>query len=141
MAFVMSSALAGRADRVNGPVEVTVVKVLDGDTFVADAKIWPNQSVRVKVRIRGIDAPENRAKCASERNAAKSAERLLADLLHRKPVQITNIGGGKYYGRVLADVHTDTVRSIAALMLSRGAVRPYRGGKRYSHCKANRDRK
>ena len=101
-----------------------VIEVLDGDTFVADALIWPGQ--RVRVRIRGIDAPETRAGCEAEKTAAARAQRLLSDLLIRQPVRIRNIGGGKYFGRVLADV--------AALMLSRDAARAYKGGKRRTFC-------
>jgi endonuclease YncB( thermonuclease family) len=46
------------AKKLRGPVEAIVVKVIDGDTFVADAAVWPGQTVRVNIRIRGIDAPE-----------------------------------------------------------------------------------
>ena len=80
------------------------MRVLDGDTFVADAAVWPGQTVRVNVRIRGIDAPEMKARCDGERIAAVRARDELALLLGKALVAISNIAGAKYYGRVLADV-------------------------------------
>ena len=125
---------AGRYEAIAGPVDVRVIEVLDGDTFVADALIWPGQRVRVRVRIRGIDAPETQAGCEAEKTAAARAQRLLSDLLIRQPVRIRNIGGGKYFGRVLADVAAGDIGDVAALMLSRDAARAYKGGKRRTFC-------
>ncbi len=122
------------AKAIKGPVETSVIKVLDGDTFLAEAMIWPGQVLHVKVRIRGIDAPEKRSKCKAERYAAAKASRTLTALLESGPVHISNIGGGKYYGRVLADVTAGNIKSVAAVMLSRSVVRPYRGGRRRSYC-------
>ncbi len=129
-----SISQAKNAGTIPGPVETKVIRVLDGDTFLADAMIWPGQIVRVSVRIRGIDAPEKRSGCAVERQAAAKATATLAALLGHGTVTISNIGGGKYYGRVLADVKAGKVQSVAAVMLHRSLVRPYHGGKRQSLC-------
>ena len=125
---------AASGDIVAGPIETKVIRVLDGDTFLAEAMIWPGQIIRVSVRIRGIDAPEKRSKCTAERKAAVQASAALAALLEQTPVTISNVGGGKYYGRVLADVNAGEIRSVAAVMLSHSLVRPYHGGKRQPHC-------
>lgn len=126
---------ASARETIAGPVDTKVIRILDGDTFLGEARIWPGQTVRVKVRIRGIDAPEKRARCEAERKAAARALQMLSALLQSGPVRIRNIGGGKYYGRVLADVSAGEIRSVAALLLSRAVVRPYRGGKRYTACR------
>ncbi len=121
-------------DEVPGPVLATVLRVIDGDTFVADAHVWPGETVRVSIRIRGIDAPELHSHCTAERQAAARARDALAGLLARQPVTISNIGGGKYYGRVLADVTIGDGGAIAPAMLSRALVKPYAGGRRTAYC-------
>jgi endonuclease YncB( thermonuclease family) len=124
---------AAARDQISGPVSATVVRVIDGDTFVAEAHVWPGEIVRVSVRIRGIDAPELHSRCPRERLAAAEARDALAALLEPGPVRITNIGGGKYYGRVLADVETNE-GEVAPALLSRALVRLYSGGHRQSYC-------
>ena len=131
---MLGSNPAPAASMLKGPVEARVLSVLDGDTFVAEAQVWPGQFVRVNVRIRGVDAPEMRSRCATERYAATRARELLSELLDEEIVAISNIGGAKYYGRVLADVVTAQGEVVSQVLLERGVVRPYRGGKRRSWC-------
>jgi endonuclease YncB( thermonuclease family) len=126
-------APAAARDEISGPVSATVVRVIDGDTFVAEAHVWPGETVRVSVRIRGIDAPELHSRCPEERTAATQARDALAALLDRQTVTISNIGGGKYYGRVLADVETED-GAVAPAMLSQALVRHYSGGRRQAYC-------
>lgn len=121
---------------MTGPVEARVVRVIDGDTFVADARIWPGQTIRVSIRIRGIDAPELRTRCERERQAGEAARDRLAALLGFEPVAILNIGADKYYGRVLADVEAAD-GAVAAMLLGEGLVQPYEGGRRMRMCAGN----
>jgi endonuclease YncB( thermonuclease family) len=125
---------AEAAKRFKGPVEATVIEIIDGDTFLAEAHVWPGHSVRVNIRVRGIDAPEMKSRCERERFAALHARSVLAELLGEGAVSISNIGGAKYYGRVLADVATPDGSAVSEIMLEREIVRPYRGGKRRSWC-------
>ncbi len=111
-----------------------MVKVLDGDTFLADALVWPGQTVRVNIRLRGVDAPEMKARCDSERHAALRARQALVDLLGATPVSISNISGAKYYGRVLADVTTADGSGVAGRLPDSNLVRPYGGGRRAGWC-------
>jgi endonuclease YncB( thermonuclease family) len=131
-------ALAGKpalaAKLFHGPVEATVLEVLDGDTFLAEALVWPGHAVRVNVRIRGIDAPEMKARCRAERAAAERARDALAVLFGDGPVAISNIAGAKYYGRVLADVTTADGQGVASVLLGEELVRPYGGGRRAGWC-------
>ena len=122
------------AARFKGPVEARVLSVLDGDTFVAEAHVWPGQFVRINVRIRGVDAPEMRSRCPAERQAAEEARDVLILLLGENPVVISNIGGAKYYGRVLADVFTAEGEEVSRVLIEEGLARPYSGGKRESWC-------
>jgi micrococcal nuclease len=134
VAFLVLNAPAFADDTLAGPVEARVLSVLDGDTFRAEAHVWPGHRITVNVRIRGIDAPEMKARCPAERSAARTARQTLADLLGGGPVSIGNIAGAKYYGRVLADVSTSNGTAVAPAMLARSLVRPYGGGRRRGWC-------
>lgn len=125
---------AAAADIFAGPVEARVLRIIDGDTFVAEAKVWPGHNVQTAVRIRGIDAPEMRSRCKAEKKAARRSRAVLARLIGDGPVIISAIGGAKYYGRVLADVADARGRPVAATMLGLGMARPYNGGRREAFC-------
>jgi len=130
----VSPVASARSKNFAGPVEALVVDVLDGDTFVADALVWPGQTIRVNIRIRGIDAPEMKSRCTEERLAAEKARDALAALLGEGSVSISNIAGAKYYGRVPADVETISGVDVAPVLLSAALVRPYKGGRRGGWC-------
>jgi endonuclease YncB( thermonuclease family) len=125
---------ASAREIVAGPVQATISRVIDGDTFVAEAHVWPGETVRVSIRIRGIDAPELHSRCPAEKAAAEKARDALASLLGSEPVLISNIGGGKYYGRVLADVETSSGDAVGPALLREALVRPYYGGHRRPYC-------
>jgi len=116
---------------VTGPVTAQIIRIIDGDTLEVDAHPWPGHAVRVSDRLRGIDTPERRSRCAGQRAAAQLAhnelERLVAGF---STVELINVSGGKYYGRVLADMKAGK-RDIASAMLASGLARPYQGGKRH----------
>ncbi|MFU0507176.1 thermonuclease family protein [Pseudaminobacter sp. NGMCC 1.201702] len=131
---IATPAIAKSLKLFKGPVAASVIQVLDGDTFLAEAHLWPGQSLRVNIRIRGIDAPEMKGRCSAEREAALRARDELSRLLKHGTVSISNIGGAKYYGRVLADVGTEEGDAIGAILLERRLVRPYSGGRRRGWC-------
>jgi micrococcal nuclease len=132
--LLASGPVAYAAETIPGPVSARVLRVIDGDSFVAEAHVWPGHTVTVSVRIRGIDAPEMRSRCEAERGAAQSARAALAGIIGAGPVAITNIAGGKYYGRVVADVTTGDGLLVAGAMLSAAHARPYSGGRRVAYC-------
>ena len=117
-----------------GPVAAEVVRTVDGDTLDVRAKIWLRQEIAVAVRIRGIDAPELRARCPHEKEMAEAATAMLAAAVDGRPVRLARIEDDKYGGRVLADVITDTGLSVADVMLASGLVRAYQGGAREAWC-------
>ena len=126
-------AVAG--DFVQGPVEARVLKVIDGDSVLAEAKIWPGHAVTVSVRIRGVDAPELRGRCGAEKAAARKARDSLAGFLNGGRLLLTNISGGKYYGRVLADLARSDGQGASGFLLETGLARPYGGGRRQGWCR------
>ena len=75
-------------------------------------------------------ASEKRSRCADQRAAALLARDELERLVMGFPtVELVNVSGGKYYGRVLADIKAGS-RDVAAAMLESGLARAYQGGKR-----------
>lgn len=114
---------------VDGPVQAELISVIDGDTLLVEAQPWPQHKITVLVRIRGIDAPELRAKCESARRAAQRAKARLADLVHGR-VRLMNIAGDKYFGRVVADISADGAADVGSSLLAQGLVRSYDGGRR-----------
>lgn len=134
LCLLLACVPASAAKLFRGPVEAIVLEVLDGDTFLAEASVWPGHNVTVNVRIRGIDAPEMKARCETERAAAEKAREALAALFGQGPIAISNISGAKYYGRVLADVTMPDGTAVASLLLGENLVRPYSGGRREPWC-------
>jgi endonuclease YncB( thermonuclease family) len=118
--------------RSGHPAEV--VRVLDGDTFEARVRIWPGMEITTRVRLRGVDAPELRARCDAERVKALAARDALARLLAEGSVGIARVGQDKYGGRVDADVSTARTPDVAATLLEGGYARRYSGGRRESWC-------
>jgi len=86
------------------------------------------------VRLRGIDAPERRGSCEAERRMAHRARAYLEAAVASGEVRLTNISGGKYWGRVIADVTTTEGNRVSAAMLRHGLVRRYQGRKRAGWC-------
>lgn len=127
--FAAGGALS--AEHLRGPVEATLVRVIDGDTVNVRAKIWLNQTLDISVRLRGIDTPELSAPCASERRLAQKArERLEALLVGANdvtPVTLRHISKGKYAGRVIAYVDNESGVSVGDILLKENLAQPYRG--------------
>jgi micrococcal nuclease len=118
-------------DVIEGPVSAEIVRVVDGDTILVDATPWPQQTVEVYVRLRGIDAPELHSKCQEVRVAAAKAQEALEEMLPAiGQVQLTHISGDKYFGRILADITTEDGLNPAADLLRDGYVTRYDGGRK-----------
>jgi len=113
-------------------VPADVVSVYDGDTIIVDAHPWPGMTIRINVRLRGMDSPEIRGDCEAEVKAAKRARDRLAELV-RGGVRLENIALGKYAGRVVADAISGA-GTLGEILISEGLARPYDGGKRAGWC-------
>jgi len=133
LAVAADSARAVAAERIAGPVVATVVRVIDGDTIEARVRLWLDLQLTTSVRIRGIDAPEVRGRCQTEKDLAATATRRLAEVAVGE-VTLIDIAEDKFFGRVVADVRAADGTDLAAMMLADGLARPYDGGARATWC-------
>jgi endonuclease YncB( thermonuclease family) len=111
-----------------------ILRIIDGDTFVARVRVWPGIDVYTKVRLRGIDAAELHARCAAELAKAQAARAALQTILAEGGVTVSRVGIDKYGGRVDATVATRNTADVSAAMLGGGWARAYDGGRRGSWC-------
>jgi endonuclease YncB( thermonuclease family) len=132
-ALAPPAARAEAAAGFQGQVAANVVSVVDGDTFRADAQIWLGQSVDVKVRIAGMDAPELHARCDDELKRAEAARDYLRKRIEGGTIWLSDVRYDKYGGRIRAVV-VDDQGDIAKDMIAKGLARPYHGERRRSWC-------
>lgn len=135
LTFVASVAHseARAAEVMPGPYQVSSYSVYDGDTFKAHVRIWLGQTIDMSIRIDGIDTPEIRTKCLSEKAQGLVAKATLETLFKGQKIELHNIRYGKYAARVLATV-TVNGENVADVLIQQGVARPYQGGKREGWC-------
>jgi endonuclease YncB( thermonuclease family) len=118
--------------RAAHPAEV--LRVLDGDTFEARVHLWPGLDITTRVRLRGIDAPEFKARCVEERMKAETSRDALKAILDQGEVGITRVALDKYGGRVIADASTRATPDVSSALVEAGLARRYGGARRESWC-------
>jgi len=123
-------------ESIEGPVAAKVERVIDGDTIQVQAAIWLGQSITIRVRIDGIDAPEPEGRCPEERRLAVLARDYLARRVERIPIKLTHIAYDKYGGRVRATV-SDARGDVGAALIKAGLARPYHGERRAPWCESS----
>ena len=137
LVFILCTAPVNAGPRHNvlpGPLNAEVIRVVDGDTVIMRVQVWIDQSVETLVRVDGIDTPELKGKCATERQRAQAARKMAEDFLNAGRAELRNVRLEKYAGRVLADVHAQNGQSLAAYMIESGYARPYAGARRQGWC-------
>lgn len=112
-----------------------VTSIYDGDTFRANIKDYPKiVGYRMGVRILGIDTPEMKGKCKTEKELARKAKKLTVSLLRgAERIELKNVKRGKYF-RLLADVYVDGI-SVADELMKNGFAVKYDGGTKIDWCK------
>ncbi len=106
----------------------------DGDTCTFTIPgVPPLLGFKIKVRLRGMDAPEIKGMCPAEVKKARAARDFLAGILWRaKTITLRDSERGKYF-RLVANVVADGVE-VAETLIGKGLGRPYEGGKRRGWC-------
>ena len=114
--------------------DVTVVKVVDGDTVDVDIDLgFKIQLKDERVRIMGIDTPESRTSDKVEKLFGLAAKERLYSLLEKDAKLITSedkdgIDMKGKFGRILGDFRTADGRLVTEIMIEEGHCVPYFGG-------------
>lgn len=111
-----------------------VTSIYDGDTFRANIAGWPAIiGERIGIRINGIDTPEMRGKCESEKQLARKAKQATVAMLRKaKVIELRNLQRGKYF-RIVADVYVDGV-SVGSELIKKKLAVAYDGGTKINWC-------
>jgi endonuclease YncB( thermonuclease family) len=114
--------------------QADVVRVIDGDTFVARVRVRQGFYIDTHIRLRDVDAAELHARCASEFAKAIAARAALQRILSDGSITISRVGRDKYPERIDASVATRHTPDVSAALLKGGYARAYDGGRRGSWC-------
>jgi endonuclease YncB( thermonuclease family) len=139
LALLFPLPAVGQLSVVQGPVEADVIRVLDGDSVEARVYPWPDMVVVEMFRIYGIDTPEIKGRCRTERDLAQAAKKFVIDLVaqtnNRIRVSVVgcNAAEGGGFGRCLATLHAGPT-SIGDALIAQGLARPNFGESRKPWC-------
>ena len=133
--ITLALALAANAAALEQRVPARVTRVIDGDTFKVEARVWPGITAQTNVRVRGVDTPEiRRARCGEfERRRGRAARDFVRGVIGEH-VWLVNVDHDKFGRRVVAGVLLADGRDLATLLLATGHALPYRGGRRPKWC-------
>jgi endonuclease YncB( thermonuclease family) len=130
-------AIAQPRQRAGVTYDITITRVVDGDTVAFHAPFLPAPlKQELSIRVFGVDTPEkgHRAQCPSEaaRGAAATefTKKLIAAAQQR---QMVLMDWDKYGGRVLGDVLLNG-QSLRAMLIQNGFAREYYGEAKQSWC-------
>ncbi|WP_417804221.1 thermonuclease family protein [Thalassospira lucentensis] len=99
----------------------------DGDTIYVALPGLPGEIAKMSVRVRGVDTPEIRGKCESEKHLAKQARDYARNRLKSaKSVEFCEPEWGRYGGRVVASVRIDG-SPLDVELIDNGLARAYDG--------------
>ncbi|WP_336233013.1 thermonuclease family protein [Thalassospira sp. CH_XMU1458] len=99
----------------------------DGDTIYVAIPGLPDEIANMSVRVRGIDTPEIRGQCDSEKQLAQKARDYARQRLKSATsVQFCEPEWGRYGGRVVASVRIDG-SPLDLELIENGLARPYDG--------------
>ncbi|KGQ70195.1 hypothetical protein OA57_07650 [Chelonobacter oris] len=113
-AFLLLSATIATANAAAPQFSCLAIHISDGDTFTC-----LSNNKRIKVRLLGIDAPENGQAYANK------AKQQLAKFILKQQVTL-NINGIDQYSRRLATVYDGQKRNVNLLMVESGYAWAYR---------------
>lgn len=107
-----------------------IINVIDADTYEIKASWNPYDSLKWKVRLAGVDAPEkgNRAKCRSERILQQEAKAFVERLFQsNNVVMLENVKHDKFGGRIVADVRLSNGDLLSDELIKNGYAKKWNG--------------
>lgn len=100
----------------------------DGDTVKFDiGGVHPLLGKKIAIRVNGVDTAEMRTKDKCEKSKARTAKKLVANLLkNAKRIDLNNVSRGKYF-RIVADIVADGI-NIGDVLIKNKLAYKYGGG-------------
>jgi endonuclease YncB( thermonuclease family) len=130
-------ALAQPRQRAGVTYDITITRVVDGDTVAFHAPFLPAPlKQELSIRVFGVDTPEkgHRAQCPSEAaRGAAATEFTKKAVAAAQQRQMVLMAWDKYGGRVLGDVLLNG-QSLRGLLIANGFAREYYGEAKTSWC-------
>lgn len=102
-----------------------MAKVVDGDTVDLDLDLGFSLTLRQRVRLYGIDAPELRSKDPQEKIKGQESQAFVSQWFERAGAVLVRTTKEEKYGRMLADCYREGSPSLCTELLERGLARPY----------------
>ena len=132
--FFLSSILISSAFAFEDVKISKVISVYDGDTLRVNIDSFPDIiGKNIRIRIKGIDAPEIKGKCQKEIDLAIVARDYLRNAInHSSQIELRNMERGKYF-RIVGELYIDG-ENISNNLLKKKLAYYYNGGKKRSWC-------
>lgn len=109
------------------------LRAYDGDTVRTPLVVIKGLS-SLSIRVKGIDTPEIRGQCDSEKVLAKKARDRLNEMLVGE-VTVVPVSWDKYGGRFIASIYMKDGKSVADVLIAENLAYKYNGGQKRSWCK------
>ena len=132
--FILNSLLIS-STFAYGDVKISkVISIYDGDTLRVNIDSFPDiVGKNIRIRIKGIDAPEIKGKCQTEIDLAIMARDYLRNAINQSSqIELRNIERGKYF-RIVGELYIDG-QNISNNLIKRKLAYYYNGGKKSSWC-------
>ena len=130
-------AVAQPRQRAGVTYDITITRVVDGDTVAFHAPFLPAPlKQELSIRVFGVDTPEkgHRAQCPSEAARGAAATEFTKKLVAAaQQKQMVLMDWDKYGGRVLGDVLLNG-QSLRMMLIQNGFAREYYGEAKTSWC-------
>jgi endonuclease YncB( thermonuclease family) len=132
--FILNSLLIS-STFAYGDVKISkVISIYDGDTLRVNIDSFPDiVGKNIRIRIKGIDAPEIKGNCQKEIDLAIMARDYLINAINKSNlIELRNIERGKYF-RIVGELYIDG-ENISNNLIKRRLAYHYNGGKKRSWC-------
>jgi endonuclease YncB( thermonuclease family) len=107
-----------------------VISIYDGDTLRVNIDSFPDiVGKNIRIRIKGIDAPEIKGKCQTEIDLAIMARDYLRNAINQSSqIELRNMERGKYF-RIVGELYIDG-ENISKGLIKEKLANIYQGGKK-----------
>ena len=109
-----------------------LIRIIDGDTLVADLDLGFKIHKVETVRLSGINTPESRTRNAEEKRHGLAAKKALGGLLMEAKELTVKVAEVGKYGRALGTLYADGM-NINFELIDRGYAYPYDGQRKLDY--------